>query len=87
MLKLETQTSLALHSMPLTRMVYPVVSALEQISLSPVQSCHPSTLPLQSDDMITDKEQPAPHPLEVSMCSDGCCVCVCVLKPAVDPFN
>lgn len=70
MLHLETQPSLALHSMPVTRMVFPVVSALEQISLSPVHTCHekPSTLSLQTEDMITDKEQPAPPPHEVSVC-------------------
>ena len=48
-------SSLAL-SMPLSsRVILPVVSALEQISLS--HSDPPS--PPQSEDMITDKDQPS----------------------------
>lgn len=78
MLHLETQTSLVLPSMmPLsTRVVFPVVSALEQISLSPVHDPAPPLPSLQSEDMITDKEQPAllPFEHEVSVCEEPWCV-------------
>ena len=69
MLHVGQQASLAISSMPLSRMVYPVVSAMEQMSLSP-PSCQESqpSLPLQSEDMVTnvDKDQPVSHSHEVS---------------------
>lgn len=55
MLHLEHPTSLGI-SMPLsTRVMLPVVSALEQISLSKNYS-NPNS-PSQSEDMVTDKDQ------------------------------
>lgn len=67
MLRLEAPrpTSLAL-SMPLSsRVILPVVSALEQISLTHSDSPNhrpsppPSPPPSQGEDMITDKDQPS----------------------------
>lgn len=59
MYHIERPSSLAIH-MPLsTRVMVPVVSALEQISLSSSHcNRHPSPPPpSQSEDMITDKDQ------------------------------
>lgn len=83
MLHLERPSSVGLStSMPLsTRVMLPVVSALEQISLQQQQQQHSNRLsphlspPAQGEDMVTDKDQAAS---QVSQWPALACVCLCV---------